>query len=87
MSLYEDLKAGIAAVTEKATTIDLKLDEVRAKIESFVVVGEVVTPEQAKELTDLLEALRTKSAENIAEIEALLPPVEPTPEPTPEVIE
>lgn len=92
MATAQEVLDGVAEIVTSGrasaaalATLDLKLDEVRAKIESLP-SDSVITQEQLNDIAaslqsakDVATEIRNSSAAVLSEAEALVPPVEPPP--------
>lgn len=92
MATAQEILDGVTEIVASGRTsaaalasLDLKLDEVRAKIDSLP-SGSVVTQEQLDSIAaslqsakDVATEIRNSSAAVLSEAEALVPPVEPPP--------
>lgn len=74
MATFEEVKAGVESAVSSLAALDLKLDEVKAKIDSLS--AGVVSQEQLDELAALVNSAKDSSAAVFAEASALVAPVE-----------
>lgn len=78
MVAIEEVTAKVAELSLVVDGIDVKLDEVKAYIDSLK--GSVVTQEQLDELAALVDGVSEQAKSVKSEAEALTPAVEPEPE-------
>lgn len=78
MASLSDVTASITSVVSSLSALDLKLDEVKAKIDALS-VGTVVSQAQLDELAALLDGAKTQASAVSDEASALVEPPPVTP--------
>ena len=77
MATLEDVKTGLQGVMENVTGVDLKLDEIKAKIDSLV-AGQV-SQEQIDEINSLVQFAKQSTSNILKEAGEMVAPSEPAP--------